>query len=462
MTCSSRIPPACAMRLDQQHAGHHRVAREVAEEELLVDGDVLDRRRCACRARARGRGPPAGTDSGAAAPTGSTRCPTSGSARSTLRAHRRSLGSVATCRVPDAEPLLERAEPPAHLRQPRQRGHLAPPARASSHGGNARPRRLPAGDRRERRRLRRHLDAGRRARGARDPRLARQHDAVAQPGAAGDARLAAEDRSAGRAARCGRPGPGCRSWCRRRSRVSPSVARSIVVLAPISTSSSTTTRPICGTLWWAPLVGGVAEAVGAEHGAGVDDAPGARARCRRRARRAGGGRAPSPTGKPPPTTRRRCSTAPAPDPAPRADHHVAVRRRRVGSRRCSPAPTTAVGWTPGAAAPAGWKSAQQLGPGRIRIAADQQVAAGSRLDVAGPTSRAPAPARRRLRAGSADWSRNERCVGTGGRPAAGSPSTARSGLPSHPAADQLGELARAGSPRLATCPGSRRARRGAG
>src|SRR5213075_1777193 len=34
--------------------------------------------------------------------------------------------------------------------------------------------------------------------------------------------------------------------------VGPSAPRSIVVLAPISTSSRTTTKPICGTLRWAP------------------------------------------------------------------------------------------------------------------------------------------------------------------------------------------------------------------
>ena len=35
-------------------------------------------------------------------------------------------------------------------------------------------------------------------------------------------------------------------------RVSPTAGRSIVVFAPISTSSSMTTPPICGILWWVP------------------------------------------------------------------------------------------------------------------------------------------------------------------------------------------------------------------
>ena len=49
------------------------------------------------------------------------------------------------------------------------------------------------------------------------------------------------------ARRCGRSGRGCRSWCPRRSTVSRLAPRSMVVLAPISTSSWMMTRPICGT-----------------------------------------------------------------------------------------------------------------------------------------------------------------------------------------------------------------------
>src|SRR5436305_14935232 len=36
-------PPRLRHPLDQQHARHHRPAGEVAEEDLLVDGDVLER-----------------------------------------------------------------------------------------------------------------------------------------------------------------------------------------------------------------------------------------------------------------------------------------------------------------------------------------------------------------------------------------------------------------------------------
>ena len=56
-------------------------------------------------------------------------------------------------------------------------------------------------------------------------------------------------------------------------RVSPSVARSMVVQAPISTSSSRTTIPICGIFSIrAVRLRGEAESVAADHGPGLDDA----------------------------------------------------------------------------------------------------------------------------------------------------------------------------------------------
>ena len=53
-----------------------------------------------------------------------------------------------------------------------------------------------------------------------------------------DPDLGDEDRVLADLARYGRPGRGCRSWSRDERSSRPSVARSIVVLAPISTSSS--------------------------------------------------------------------------------------------------------------------------------------------------------------------------------------------------------------------------------
>ena len=57
----------------------------------------------------------------------------------------------------------------------------------------------------------------------------------------------------GRSGSYARCGPGCRSWFPRPIRVSPSAPRSIVVLAPISTSSSITKRPCCGKIRYAPV-----------------------------------------------------------------------------------------------------------------------------------------------------------------------------------------------------------------
>ena len=55
-------------------------------------------------------------------------------------------------------------------------------------------------------------------------------------------------------------------------RVSPTAARSMVVLAPISTSSSMTTVPTCGILSWRPSASArEAEAVAADHGAVLHD-----------------------------------------------------------------------------------------------------------------------------------------------------------------------------------------------
>ena len=53
--------------------------------------------------------------------------------------------------------------------------------------------------------------------------------------------------------------------------VSASAPRSMVVLAPISTSSPMMTRPICGTFRWPFGAHGEAEAVLADAHAGVDD-----------------------------------------------------------------------------------------------------------------------------------------------------------------------------------------------
>ena len=64
--------------------------------------------------------------------------------------------------------------------------------------------------------------------------------------------------------------------------VSSSAPRSTVVLAPISTSSSITTRPSCGTVWKPSGGDGEAEAVLADADAGIDVDPVADQRVRQR------------------------------------------------------------------------------------------------------------------------------------------------------------------------------------
>ena len=81
---------------------------------------------------------------------------------------------------------------------------------------------------------------------AADADLAAEHHAVADHGAAGDADLRRQQHVAADHHAVRRSARGCRSSCRALIRVSPTAGRSIVVFAPISTSSSITTGATCG------------------------------------------------------------------------------------------------------------------------------------------------------------------------------------------------------------------------
>ena len=132
----------------------------------------------------------------------------------------------------------------------------APAAAAPRPGGRTRapaapgclPHRRPPAHPPSRRPAPRSGPAGRSCRWPVRPAWPRDHDVVFQDRGTGNAGLRQRSRSRGQGARCARSAPDCRGASRRRSRVSCSEPRSIVVLAPISTSSSSTTRPSCGTL----------------------------------------------------------------------------------------------------------------------------------------------------------------------------------------------------------------------
>ena len=76
--------------------------------------------------------------------------------------------------------------------------------------------------------------------------LSGHHHAVLEHRAAGDADLRGEQHVPADLARRARPARDCRSSCRRRCASRRPPGRSIVEFAPISTSSSITTRPTCG------------------------------------------------------------------------------------------------------------------------------------------------------------------------------------------------------------------------
>ena len=142
-------------------------------------------------------------------------------------------------------------------------------------------------------------------------RLPRHDHVVVEHGAAGDADLRGQQHVAADLARRGRSARGCRSSCPAPMRVSPIAGRSIAECAPISTSSSITTRPTCGNL--------LVRAVG---------------------RRAN----PKPSL---PMTAASCTTTRSPmhdvfanrhvrvDDAVRANRRAAADRRRAGGRRCA-------------------------------------------------------------------------------------------------------------------------------
>ena len=87
---------------------------------------------------------------------------------------------------------------------------------------------------------------------ARHADLARQRHAVLDRPCCRRCRPARRAARRDRSSRRARSARGCRSCCPAPMRVSPTAGRSIVVFAPISTSSSMTTSPICGILWCVP------------------------------------------------------------------------------------------------------------------------------------------------------------------------------------------------------------------
>ena len=233
--------------------------------------------------------------------------------------------------------------------------------------------------------------------------------------------------SAGRPARCARPGRGCRSWCRRRSGSPPGWRGRSCVLAPISTSVLDHHPADLRHLVVGAAVGGVAEAVGPQHHAGVDDARRPRPRCRRRARREDG--APRP---PPPRSRGRWRRRRGRPPRRRSGCRRRSRRRGRRGRRGRPrsrAPGSPWDGPPARPALGGMEHAPAAGPARRT---DRRRPAGPGRGPAparaGPTSRAPAALASGL-AAVAGVFRNERSAG----PAASREriaSTARSGSPS--------------------------------
>ena len=420
MSPSSSRPPACAIPSISSTPGHHGPAREVAAEERLVDGDVLER-----------DDPLARLD---------LQHPVDQQERIAVRQHRQDpldvplRGLASTHRlaqlvlpvVHDSPSLFSRArEAPAHLFQARQQDRLAPPL-AHLDGGDAG-----------------HLPSPARPRsgpptwpppGRRSPSwMCPATPACPASTTSFPSRVLPAMPAWPQRIQCRPTRTLCPTWTRLSIlvpapiRVSSRVARSMVVLAPISTSVLEHHPADLRHLVVGAAVGGVAEAVGPQHHAGVDDARRPRPRCRRRARREDG--APRP---PPPRSRgrwrRRRWTA---RPRRRSGCRRRSRRRGRRGRRGRPrsrAPGSPWGWTPGSPALGGMEDGEQPGQGVGRIVGDQQVPAE------GPRRRGPAPPagrrRRSPRPGAvAGVFRNERSAG----PAASRvriASTARSGSPS--------------------------------
>ena len=174
--------------------------------------------------------------------------------------------------------------------------------------------------------------------------------------------------------------------------VSSSAPRSMVVLAPISTSSPMRTRADLRDLDPAPAVARHAETVGADHRARVQDRSARRSCSRRR----------SVTRAMQHAFRRRSPTSLADDcnAAPMhgalADRASARRSTANGAdlgargRRCAPASTSAEGCTPGVTARCGMEERDGARVVGVRIVGDDARASLAASRSPGPTITAPA------------------------------------------------------------------------
>src|SRR5205809_4865670 len=148
----------------------------------------------------------------------------------------------------------------------------------------------------------------------------------------------------------------------RRTMVSPKVARSIVVLAPISTSSSMTTPPVCGILRWRapskanPKPSAPMTAPGCTSTRRPSRAPASSVTC-------GPSTQPSPTSTSGPTYVSAPTRAPDPMRAP-ASITASGPTAAVASTRASPA-TTALASTPGSSGRGG-EQQEQIDHRRLR------------------------------------------------------------------------------------------------
>ena len=237
MSCSRSMPPAWAIASISSTPGHHRLAGEVAEEERLVDGDVLDRHDPLLRL--------------------DLEHAVDQQDRVAVRQHRHDpldvplrVGRSVTSSLALAvfSSALRRA---AHLLQARQHHRLAAPLaqldrrdaghlRAAARPTSAPPTWPPPARRRRAR-------CGRRPRPARRARRSRR------------AACCRRCRPAPQRIQCRPTCTLCPTWTRLSIlvpapiRVSPSVARSIVELAPdLDVRPRSPPRPTCGTLWWTP------------------------------------------------------------------------------------------------------------------------------------------------------------------------------------------------------------------
>ena len=335
-----------------QHAGHHRLAGKVADEEALVDGDVLDRDDAAPRldlehaidqqhrvAVRQHRLDPAHVP-GPDRRHRVTLHPAP--ARTALRV------AAPARRRPSLRPL-DRRQPPADLGQALQQGHLPAPSRRF--------------DRRRARHLLtlRHVVEHRRLAAdarpvtdgdaVRDSRLPGEDDAVADGRAARDAGLAAQDT---------RPSDahvvtdlhqvvdlGARSDARlvERRAVDRRVGADLDVVLEHGDAD-------LRHLEVAPAARDVAEAVGADHRAGVEHHPLPHHRCPDRGRREDGGRRRRRPAQPAPTQTNGWSTARSPIVGALAHHHVGADRRARRDARARRRPPRSA-WTPAAGAGSG-------------------------------------------------------------------------------------------------------------